>query len=179
VKYFTRDLIEMGLSQDSQVLGEWERLWDERGDKYVAYLDTIRAHFPPGLRQMDENYYLHDAVIGGMGQRNRTFVIMLQLDTPPHSLVTFTYDLTADPAIICDTLAPDQHASPHYVEWLYDEIESVPGEPPTWIQSILLTNGWEVRLHFRDLTVQEMQTLIPVPRKSRLIGGTAPMSQSA
>jgi hypothetical protein len=49
------------------------------------------------------------------------------------------------------------------VDWQYDEIEMVPGDPPTWAQSILLSNGWEARLHFRDVQVLEAQALIPAP----------------
>jgi len=39
----------------------------------------------------------------------------------------------------------------------------VPGQSPTWRQSILLNNGWQLTLHFRDVQVQEVQALIPTP----------------
>jgi hypothetical protein len=55
------------------------------------------------------------------------------------------------------------------VEWQYDEIEKIPGEPPTWRQSILLSNGWEVVIHFRDLKVEEMQALLPSPGNGVLL----------
>ncbi len=65
------------------------------------------------------------------------------------------------------------------VDWQYDEIELVPGTPPTWKQSILLSNGWEVTLHFRDVQVQEVQALIPSPGKSQDVGLLGSVSQPA
>ena len=69
---------------------------------------------------------------------------------------------TALPAAFCGTGA--------IVDWQYDEIEMVPGEPPTWRQLILLNNGWEVTLHFRDVQVQEVQPVLPVPRNAPITG---------
>ena len=56
------------------------------------------------------------------------------------------------------------------MDWQYDEIEMVEGEPPTWRQSILLSNGWEVTLPFRDVRVEEAEALLPPPRN----GAAAP-----
>jgi hypothetical protein len=41
------------------------------------------------------------------------------------------------------------------------------------VQSVLLSNGWEVRLSFSDVRIQQMQALIPPPR-DRGIGPVAP-----
>lgn len=163
MKFFTPELIAKGQTDDDMALTEQERLWDEAGERYVAYLDTVRPLFPPGLRQLDSSYYLHDAVVFGMGRRDNSFVIVLQLDTPPHSLLTLTYDLTDQPVIDEQSL-PAPLCTPNYhVEWQYDEIEQIPGTPPTWVQSILLSNGWEVKLPFCDVAVQEAQAILPAP----------------
>jgi hypothetical protein len=77
VKYFTHELIAMGQSNDEQVLARQEQLWNEAGERYVAYLDTVRGLLPAGLRRIDEHYYLHDASIRGMGRRDQNFVIVL------------------------------------------------------------------------------------------------------
>ena len=174
MRYFTPALIGMGQSSDDQVLNEQERLWDEAGDRYTAYLDTVRPAFPPGLKYLDERYHLHDAVVSGMGQRDGSFIVVLQLDTPPHSLLQLTYDLADPPTIAKDVLPAKLRSNGYHVEWQYDEIEQLPGSPPTWLQSILLSNGWEVRLHFRDVQVQEAQAILPAPRT-----GQPPVSQSA
>jgi hypothetical protein len=177
MKYFTRELIEMGRSHDPAILNKQEELWDEACERYFNQLQALLGEMPPGLRHSLDNYYLHDAVIRGMGQRGRWFIIMLQLDTPPESLLTFTYDLVEEPVIDQAALAP-QHCSTGDVEWQHDEVERLPGEPPTWAQSILFSNGWEVRLHFKDVRVEEAHALIPAPRNG--CGAVAPaVSQPA
>jgi hypothetical protein len=161
MKYFTPDLIARGQSDDSRVLNEVESLWDERCERYNTYLTSIREELCPGLRLIEDNYYLHDAEIRGMGRRDGTFVIFLQLDTPPHSLLTLTYELVGPPRIEPQSLPEAARSRGELVEWQYDEIEKVAGGPPTWQQSILLSNGWEVVVHFRDVKVEEMQALLP------------------
>jgi hypothetical protein len=161
MKYFTPPLIAMGRSEDDAVLDEQDRLWDEAGERYRAHLDGVRPHLPPGLRQVLDHYYLHDAVVHGMGEQGRLFVIVLRLDTPPHSLLTFEYDLVEDPVIDRDALPAPLRYKGAEVSWQYDEVEMVPGTLPTWVQSVLFDNGWEVRLHFRDVRVREVQPLIP------------------
>jgi hypothetical protein len=166
MKYFTPELIVQGQAHDDAALNRHEEEWDQVCERYEAYLDTIRPHFPPGIRHIFDNYYLHDALIQGMGQQGRLFVIVLQLDTPPQSLLTFQYDLVEDPVILRDGLPAELRCTGTIVDWQYDEVEMVVGDPPAWRQSILLNNGWEVRLHFRDLRVQEVQALIPAPHPS-------------
>jgi hypothetical protein len=161
MKYFTQELIVLGQTTDDEILNEQEQLWEQAGERYVAYLKTVRPQFPPGLKWIDEHYYLHDAMILGMGRHDHSLVMVLRLDPPPRSLLTFTYDLLEEPRITEKTLPWE--SSSYWVEWQYDEIEMIPGTPPTWAQSILLSNGWEVRLHFREVQVQEAQALIPAP----------------
>lgn len=163
MKYFTPDLLALGLSDDAAVLDEQERLWDEAGERYVAALEAVRPEMPPGLRRLDDGYYLHDALIQGMGEQGRLFVIVLRLDTPPRPLLTLEYDLVKDPVILADVLPAGLRGTGPSVDWQYDEIERLAGTPPTWLQSILCSNGWEVRLHFRDVKVLEVQALIPAP----------------
>jgi hypothetical protein len=169
MKYFTRELIEMGQSRDDAVLDRQDALWEEVCERFEAYLDSVRGEMPPGLRQRWDNYYLRDARIRGVGQRGRSFLILLQLDTPPESLVSFTYDLVEDPVIDKAALSPESCSTGDRVDWLYDEIEPVGGAPPTWVQSILLSNGWELRLHFRDVRVEETPALIPAPHYGSVV----------
>jgi hypothetical protein len=163
VKYFTPDLIARGQSDDNRVLNEVEALWDERCADYNAYLASIRNALSPGLRHIEGNYYLHDAIVRSMGYREDQFVIVLQLDTPPRSLLTFTYHLIEPPRINPNVLPEEACSRGDIIEWQYDEIEKVQDESPTWRQSILLSNGWEIVLHFRDIEVAEMQALLPAP----------------
>jgi hypothetical protein len=164
MKYFTPDLYVRGQSQDDSVLDEVDRLWEEAGERYAAYLDTVRPEFPAGLRYLDNRYYLHDAEVRGMGRLGSSFIITVQLDTPPQSLVTFTFDLVEEPAIHKGVLPAELCTSARLADWMYDEWEKVAGNPPTWALSILLSNGWEVRLHVHDVQIQEAQAVLPPPQ---------------
>jgi hypothetical protein len=179
MKYFTPDLIARGQSEDSRILDEVEALWDERCDRYNTYVASIRDELIPGLHYIEDNYYLHDARVRGMGCKDGTFVVMLQLDTPPHSLVTFTYELVELPRIDLQALPEAVRSCGEVVEWQYDEIEKVPAEPPTWRQSILLSNGWEVAIHFRNVKVEEMQALLPAPGNDSLLSSVVRFLHSA
>jgi hypothetical protein len=163
MKFFTPDLIARGQSDDSGVLNEVETLWDERCQLYSEYVASIRDQLCSGLRHIEDSYYLHDAIVRSMGCREGLFVVVLQLDTPPYSLLTFNYELVESPRIDPNVLPESARSLSELVEWQYDEIEKVPSEPPTWRQSILLSNGWEVVVHFRDVQVTQMQAILPAP----------------
>jgi len=179
MKYFTPDLYVRGQSLDDDVLDEVDRLWEEAGERYAAYLDTVRAEFSAGLCHIEERYYLHDAEIRGMARRGASFIITLQLDTPPHSLVTLTFDLVEEPLIAKGVFPAELCSSGRVTEWLYDEWQKLGGNPPTWTMSILLSNGWEVYLHFRDVEVVEAEALLPPPQVSSPSMQTLASSHSA
>src|SRR5260370_30637887 len=120
VKYFTRELVEMGRSKDHAVLNRQEELWDEACDRYFGRMDALKVEMPRGLRQIVDSYYLHDAVVRGMGQQGRKFLIVLQLDTPPRSLLTFSYDLSEDAAIDRAALPPELCSRGSLVDWQHD-----------------------------------------------------------
>jgi hypothetical protein len=89
-------------------------------------------------------------------------------DWPPYSLPTFRYHLVEEPRIDRDSLPEVARVSGlgGVPLWQYDEVELVEGDPPTWRQSILLSNGWEITLHFRDVHVEEVPAILPEPRQS-------------
>jgi len=113
-----------------------------------------------------------------MGQRGDTFVLSLQLDVPPNDLLTITYSLTGTPVVNQETFPWVKDA--YGVAWLYDEIELV-GEAgqKQFVQSILLSNGWQIRLSFRDVQTTTAFPLLPHPRAGRMGGTPMPAIQSA
>lgn len=68
-----------------------------------------------------------------------------------------------EPVIQQDVLPAAYQSTGGYVDWQYDEIEMVEGEPPTWRQSILFSNGWEVTLRFCAVRVEAADALLPAP----------------
>ncbi len=84
-----------------------------------------------------------------MARQGTSFIVTLQLDTPPQSILTLTFDLREEPVILTGA-PPPEHCGKGKVEWLYDEWEKLPGEQTGWAISILLSNGWEIYLQLRE-----------------------------
>jgi hypothetical protein len=190
MKYFTPQLIEMGRSGDDDVLDEQDRLWGEASERYSQHLEQIRGRFPKGLRRLFNRYYLHDAVIQRMGQKDKVFLIELRLDTPPRSLVTLRYRLLRPAEVNKDALPPACRSKGPAVEWLYSEVEPLTREEvlsspqastwvkdqwlargreldpeasakwPFWCHRALLSNGWELTLAFHDVDIEEYEDLL-------------------
>jgi hypothetical protein len=163
MKYYTPELIALGQSDDDDVLDEQDRLWEEAAARYVAYLDSVRGQFPPGLKRIVDSYYLHDATVLSIGRRGPAFALVLQLDTPPRSILTFNYKLLSEPIIEQDSLPPQARLESAPPLWLYNELEAVGDGPGGWRENLLLSNGWEVVLHFRNISVEELDAILPTP----------------
>ena len=93
--------------------------------------------------------------------------------------MTFTYDLIDAPTIEQDVLPSDYRTTGDQVDWQYHEIEKVVGSPQSWRQSIVLSNGWEITLHFRDVRVEEARALLPAPRNGTLMPSFSALTPSA
>jgi len=172
MKYFTPELLIAYGSDDPATWKDAEARWDEACAGYDAYLASIKDRLPADLRHVEDTYRLHDAIVRGMW-RGATFVLVLQPLGLPQRLLTFTYQLVSDPVIRKDVLPSDYRSTGDYVDWQYDELEMAEGEPPTWRQSILFSNGWEVTLHFGDVRVEEAEALLPAPRNGTARSGQA------
>ena len=136
MKYFTRELWLRGQSKDDDVLDAVEAEWQQRCEQYRAYLATIDKEFPPGLKDLRARFCLHDARILNVGRHDHTFVINLQLDTPPYSFVTLTYELMGEPVILHEELPRELQGSGAVVWWQYEEVERLPGEPPQLLRRL-------------------------------------------
>lgn len=178
VKYFTPERIVAYGADAPEIWKEAEEKWETACRQYNSALAAIASDFPPGLRCLEERYVLHDAIVRSMGQRKETFVIVLQLDTLSQPLLTLTYDLVDEAIVEYEVLPLEYRSTGSQIDWQYDEIEKVDGQPPTWRQAILLSNGWELTLHFRDLQVEEIHALIPPPRQQDSLPMPAGMPQS-
>jgi hypothetical protein len=117
---------------------------------------------PTDLRALVDGFRLHDAQVLGMGTRDGAFVVLLLLDDKPRRLLSLTYQLERPPSVNPDALAVELRSTAERSEWQYDEVELVADKPGTWRQSVLLSNGWELSLNFRDVRVEELRPLVPV-----------------
>jgi hypothetical protein len=176
MNYFTRERY-LALQERGDAMDAADAAWDEAVARYEAYLQTIRPEMPESVRELLDGFYLRDARVLSMGRRGETFVISLQLDVPPNELLTITYSLAGPPEIRQDLFPwATPTATP---AWLYEEIELVrEGERGHFIHSILFSNGWEVRLPFREVHVSTAYPTFPHPRTPQPVS-QAPAPQSA
>jgi hypothetical protein len=162
MKYFTRERYLALQERGDEAMDAADAAWAEAVARYEAYLQTIRPEMPETVRELVDGFDLHDARVLSMGRRGDTFVISLQLDVPPSELLTVTYTLAGAPDINQD-LFPWAKAGA-VPAWLYEEIELVrKGERSHFVHSILFSNGWEVRLPFREVRVATAYPTLPAP----------------
>jgi hypothetical protein len=175
MNYFTRERYLALQERGEDAMDAADDAWAEAVARYDAYLQTIRPEMPEGVRELVDGFYLHDARVLSMGRRGDTFAISLQLDVPPSELLTITYTLAGAPEIKQDHFPwVTAGAAP---AWLYEEIELArEGERSHFVHSILFSNGWEVRLPFREIHVATAYPTFPYPRMPEPV---APAPQSA
>jgi hypothetical protein len=163
MNYFTRDRYLALQDRGHDAMDAADAAWDQAVARYDAYLQTIRAEMPEAVRELLDGFYLHDARVLSMGRRGDTFVISLQLDAPPNELLTITYRLAGTPDITQELFPwASAAATP---EWLYEEIELIrEGNQSHYVHSILFSNGWEVRLPFREVDLATAYPTFPYPR---------------
>jgi hypothetical protein len=162
MKYFTPERYLAFGDFDNTAMDAADADWENAIDRYEAYLQTIRPDMPEPVRQLEDGFCFHDARVLSMGRRDETFLISLQLDTPPNELVTITYTLAGAPVISKEPFA-DGKDTP-FPWWLYEEIEQVgTGDGKHFVYSILFSNGWEITLAFRDVQVSLAEPVYPLP----------------
>jgi len=175
MNYFTRARYLALQERGDDAMDAADAAWAEAVARYDAYLQSIRPEMPETVRELVDGFYLHDARVLSMGRRGDTFVISLQLDVPPSELLTITYTLSGAPDIKQDLFPwATSGAAP---AWLYEEIELVhEGERSRFVHSILFSNGWELRLPFREVRVATAYPTFPYPRTPEPV---SPTPQSA
>jgi hypothetical protein len=176
MKYFTPELLARFRSADEDVsaaaLDEWERAIVRSNRRWTK----IAAAFPKEVRQFDENVCLHDARVLSIGRQGDAFVMVLQPEPPAQTVAVLTFTLEADPII--DTTAVREHPHPSYAEWMYEEFD-VDRRGRLWFE-VLLSNGWSVKLCFRDFRYLIADRLFPVPAEPAAVPPAAPaIPQSA
>lgn len=188
MKYFTPDLLgRFGSPDDAIALAAQEEL-EARAEQYTQHLKEVQAKLPNRLLEMQGRYYLHDARVishwlpmpldcpGELpwlewlrashleraGDRWSSLLLALQLDTPPKELLILHYR-----SVLVEEVSyhrPFQEGRLPYLEWQHDEVDVVTENGVTYtLHSILLSNGIELRLQFRDFDFATMKPLAPSP----------------
>ena len=136
--------------------------WDREQDAYEVELQRDWSQYPEAVRLYLDSVRLHDGVLVADGPTDENhYQLVVRTDTPSGEFVEFTYILTEPPEVLNAGFPNDLRSdTPH---WLYDEFavssELPPGTPLVFTHSILLSDGRELRVRFRDL---EMRRLTPL-----------------
>jgi hypothetical protein len=176
--FFTPDLLErFGSASDGTAFAAGEEL-ERRSEDYLRKLREIELKLPQRLRELLDQFYLHDAQIltysssgvpdvgwaeygklaelgrerkphAGEEARLLSFWIPLQLDAPPGEVLILQYrSVLIEEVLLHESLREDDLPCR---EWLYDEVDLIPTvEGDEFRHSILFTQGLELRLRFQD-----------------------------
>jgi hypothetical protein len=159
MKYFTPDLYVRLQTCEGDAVEALHAEWEHAASSYERRLKRIRTELPKSLRILLDDYYLHDADVLNLAQRSGAFVIVLQLSAPPRDIVVLTYELVEPATIESEALPADLRS--HHVQWMFDEVNLVPRKKH-FSHELMLSNGWDIRLTFRDVRVVVAQPLFQV-----------------
>jgi hypothetical protein len=149
MRYFTPELITRLNSPDEVVVNAAEAEWDRRLEEYEEELRRIEPELPGHVREFSD-LLLHDARVYSLARRGDQLILVLHKDAPPRDLVIVNYTLAGEPVI--DKEAPPANLRSQVMDFDYDEFGLTrEGERAVFTQSILFSNGWEVRLRFHDV----------------------------
>jgi hypothetical protein len=147
MKYFTPDILNRVRSEDEDVSAAAHDDWERATERYRRRVRRILPAFPEGVRRFKADHIcLHDADVLRMGRTDHTFVFLLETEPPASKPVVLTFTLAGEPAIETGTLTHARQGIPFH--WLYEEWDLDRYQRLTF--EVLLSNGWIVKLPFRD-----------------------------
>jgi hypothetical protein len=168
MKHFTPErYLRLGRLDDRQAFLAAQEEWERALAGYQEQLRQVRGQLPTDLGELLDKVYLHDARVLDMWWWGRSqFTITLHPESDPSRLVILTYSLVVPPTVAKDVLPEAVRSEP--VAWLYDEVnvgdESRQGKQ-AFTHDILLSDGREIRLQFRNVTVKRPVPLVPATQE--------------
>jgi hypothetical protein len=160
MKYFTPELYVRGNSRDASIVRGIEHDWERAIQRYRRRWNRIKSAFPRGVRRFEEaGICLHDAELLHMAQEGTRFVMVLEMERPARNLVILTFALTGEPEI--NTIALPAHLRSQRSIWLYEEFDLDRNKRCCF--EVVLTNGWTVKLRFRDFQFVLARVVSPGP----------------
>jgi hypothetical protein len=183
MKYFTPEMfIHLQECESAAGFRAVNAKWEHAAQQYAAQLQEITPRLKGGLRRFVRQGSLHDARVLDIGATERRATLVVQEEAVSR-LLSLTYALVDAPVIDRNAL-PDEHRTPETL-WLYDEIDvdaemlfnpklRIQGKAtalsvsvgvgeewkPIFLHSILLSNGWEIRLRFHRLADMRTTSLL-------------------
>lgn len=176
MKYFTPELLNRVRSADDDVADAADDEWERAIKRSNRRWRRIRSAVPEGVRRFeDAPICLHDAEVLGMGREGDTFVWLLETEPPSSKPVVLTFTLEEAPTVQTGTLTNARQGRPIY--WYYEEWDLDRRKRPTL--EVLLSNGWVVKLVFRDFHYLVAEPILPSVNGQAAQAAGAPVPRSA
>jgi hypothetical protein len=159
MKYFTPELIVRCQTDEDDLIEEVHEEWERAIVRSERRWQKIRSTFPAAVQRFnDDQVCLHDADLVSLGQEGDHFVIVVQPEPPARTVVLLSFTLDGEPTID-RTALPGREGHTH-AHWLYEEWDL--NRQKRCLFEVLFSNGWSVKLRFRDFQYRIAQRLFPV-----------------
>ncbi len=176
MKYFSPELVNRSRSEDEDISWAAHDEWELAVKRYHRRIKRILKDFPESLRRFEEApVCLHDAEVLSMGRDGDTFVWVLETEPPGSKPVVLTFTLGEAPSIRTGTIDNAREGRPVY--WLYEEWD-VDRQKRCTLEA-LLSNGWVVKLVFRDFRYLITEPVLPAADGRAKRAATEAVSRSA
>ncbi len=161
MKYFTPELLGRIASEDDDVMEAADEEWERAIVRSERRWLKVRDKFPQTVQKFnDDSVCLHDAELLSMGRQGDTFVMVLEPEPPAQTTVVLTFTLDGEPVIDPRALADREERT--FALWMYEEWDL--DRQGRCLFEVLLSNGWSVKLRFREFQYLIAQRLFPVPK---------------
>lgn len=166
MKFFTPQLYAQLQSKDAASMNAADAAWELASAQYDSHLLLLGRAVQPVLEKF-QGILLHDAEVLSILRQGNRLLFTLRREIPPRSVVTLVYTLAAEPFVNKTAIEPENCAKAMWFE--YDEIDVVShGDETVFEHSILFSNGWEIRVQFRDVMIEFAEPVYPVSRSADL-----------
>ncbi len=174
MKYFTPEHYLRGNSTNAEEMRGIEEAWERALRAYRRRWNRIRHAFPKSVQRfMADSVCLHDAHVLSLTRSGKKLVMVLQMEPPSRDLVILAFQLAGELAI--DKAALPIRGDSRIVAWLYEEW-ALDRRGQCWFD-VLLSNGWSMKLPFRDFSYSIGEQLLPSSNgdraRSRPVVGSA------
>ncbi len=176
MKYFTPEHYSRGNSPNEEDLDGIEDEWERAIQRYNRRWRKIKQVFPEGVRRFEEQHIcLHDAEVLSIGREDNSFIWLLETESPASKPIVLTFTLEDEPIIEAHTGYGFHPGKPLY--WFYEEWNLDRHKRPTL--EALLSNGWVVKLVFRDFHYLVAEPFVPSLNGQAVPPADVPVPRSA
>lgn len=164
MKYFTPELLARCRSRDDDVADAANEEWEQALADYEQRLASVANQLPAEVRELCATVSLHDGKMLGVafGKRTRLFSMLVQLEGTAKQrgeVLQLHYDPVPGPDGGVAIREPAQGNRDEDVWVLYDEFDR-DEEHDFFTHSLLLTDGREIEIRFRELTFRYLGDVV-------------------